>query len=294
MTRSRMIGTFVRSLLHINKEYGMVDNVAVLIDGFNFYHAICKHMKKVHYPKCLKWLDYDKLMRNVLLKNHPFNKLKINFYTANNTYKVDNNGKPHKSIFSHQIYTSALKTKNIEIIEGKFKFRDEFLNTYSTCNNCQHEQFIHKFEVKIPNTIHCVKCGNVIDANNIKCIKKVEEKKTDVKIAIDLVNIARDRKYNKIFLFSTDSDFIPPVEYIQNNCPDVKLILVAPSDKIEKTKYDKKLGRMVTKSEFIYNTTEFQDIGVSVLRLRLSKLYNCLFDDEINTPDNKIIKNPWL
>ena len=42
------------------------DNVAVLIDGFNFYHAICTHMKSIEYPRSLKWLDYDSLVRNVI------------------------------------------------------------------------------------------------------------------------------------------------------------------------------------------------------------------------------------
>ncbi len=46
----------------------MGDKVAVLIDGFNFYHAISAHIKSVCYPKNFKWLDYDSLVRNILLK----------------------------------------------------------------------------------------------------------------------------------------------------------------------------------------------------------------------------------
>jgi uncharacterized LabA/DUF88 family protein len=271
-----------------------MDNVAVLIDGFNFYHAICKHMKNVTYPKNLKWLDYDCLMRNVLLKDRPFENLKINFYTAINTFKYDNNGNPHKSIQNHKIYTNALKSKGIQIIEGKFKFRDEPLNTYVICEQCKHEQFVHKFEIQFPKDIHCVKCSNLISSENLKCIKKVEEKKTDVKIAVDLINIARDGEYNKIFLFSTDSDYIPAAEYIQNKCPNVKLIIVAPSDKTQKTRYNQKTQKLENKSEFVYNTSEFQKIGVSVHRLRLSKLINCLFEDEITLTNGKILRNPWL
>ena len=32
----------------------MGDKVAVLTDGFNFYHAIKAHIKTVKYPKSLK------------------------------------------------------------------------------------------------------------------------------------------------------------------------------------------------------------------------------------------------
>lgn len=271
-----------------------MDNVAVLIDGFNFYHAICKHMENVDYPRNLKWLDYDSLMRNVLLKDRPFDKLKINFYTAINTFKYDNNGNPHRSIQNHKIYTKALKSKGIDVIEGKFKFRDEPLNTYAICNQCKHEQFIHKFEIKFPKDVYCVKCSNQIYSEDLRCLKKVEEKKTDVKIAIDLINIARDGEYNKIFLFSTDSDYIPAAEYIQKKCPNVKLILVAPSDKIQKIKCNPKTNKLENKSSFIYNTSEFKNLGVSVVRLRLSKLINCLFEDEITLLDGQVLRNPWL
>jgi len=269
-------------------------NVAVLIDGFNFYHAICKHMETVNYPKNLKWLDYDALIRNVLLKNTDINNLSIRFYTAKNTFKQDNQGNPHKSIQNHDIYISALKSKNIEVIEGVFKFRDEKLNSYIVCKSCQHPQFIHKLDVQLPNRTFCVKCKNEILPEDFTCIKKVEEKKTDVQIAIDLVNIARDGNYDKIFLLSTDSDFIPPAEYIKNNCPDVDLIIVAPSDKVKQAKYNSKTKQIEHISRFRYGTSEFQKLGICVLRLKLSKLINCLLDDKLILEDCTVLRNPWL
>ena len=271
----------------------MGDKVAVLIDGFNFYHAVSTHIKSISYPRNLKWLDYDLVVRNVLLKNKPLDELKINFYTAVNTYKCDSQGKPHKSTVNHRIYTDALKTKNIDVIEGQFKLRDEKLNSYFVCKECNNTQFIHKLNISFPNKITCVKCNSEFLIEDFKCIKKPEEKKTDVKIAIDLVNIARDGHYNKIFLFSTDSDFIPPVEYIKKNCPNTQIIIVAPSDKIEIKKYNEKLKKLEITSAYRYGTSEFSKLGVTVLRLKLSKLINCLFDDEIESVEGKILRNPW-
>ena len=270
----------------------MGDKVAVLIDGFNFYHAISSHINSVSYPENLKWPDYDKLVRNVLLKNRQYDDLKINFYTAINTYKCDSHGKPHKSTVNHRIYTDALKTKNIEVIEGQFKLRDERLNSYYVCKNCNNTQFIHRFKVTFPDKITCVKCNSEFAEEDFKCIKKPEEKKTDVKIAIDLINIARDGNYNKIFLFSTDSDFIPPVEYIKKNC-SAEIIIVAPSDKFEIKRYNEKKQKLEIVSAYRYGTTEFSKLGVTVLRLKLSKLINCLFDNEIKTSYGRILRNPW-
>ena len=42
----------------------MSNKVAVLIDGYNFYHAISNHMKFVSYPRNLKWL-FDDEVKNV-------------------------------------------------------------------------------------------------------------------------------------------------------------------------------------------------------------------------------------
>ena len=160
--------------------------------------------------------------------------MKINFYTAINTFKCDSNGKPHKSTVNHKIYAQALRTKGIEVIEGQFKLRDEKLNSYFVCKDCENKQFIHKLNITFPNKVFCVKCNKELKPEDFTCIKKPEEKKTDVKIAVDLVNFARDGHYNRIYLFSTDSDFIPPVEYIKNSCKNVEIIIVTPSDKSEK------------------------------------------------------------
>ena len=194
----------------------------------------------------------------------------------------------------HKTYTKALKTSGVNIIEGKFKIRDEQLNSYYECKNCYKTQFIHKINIDFPQKVICPDCKKEIFPQDLKYIKKVEEKKTDVKIAIDLVNCARDGEYNKIFLFSTDSDFIPPAEYIKDNCPGVYLTIIAPSDKIEQKRYNKETGKRETKSVYRYGTAEFSNLGINVIRLKLSKLINYLFDDELDDGLGNIIKNPWI
>jgi len=262
------------------------DNVAVFIDGFNYYHAICQHMDDVLYASNLKWLDYDKLLRTVILKNKTYDELKINFYTAVNTYKLDNKGNLHKSIKNHKIFTEALKRRHIKVVEGKFKLRDEKLNCYLQCSNCTNINFVHKFEISTDSQISC-HCGHKIDLTSLRYFKKVEEKKTDVKIAIDIINTARDGKYNKLYLFSTDSDFVPVVEYIKDFCPNVKIYIVAPSDKITIRKATN--GNIDTKAPYRYGVSEFENLGIKIIRLKLSKLRHCLLPNHFDG-----LTNPWL
>lgn len=262
------------------------DNIAVFIDGFNYYHAIKSHMREVLYTSNLKWLNYNELIKKIILKNKDYKDLKINFYTAKNTFKRDSKGKPHESLKHHDIYMKALDKLKINVIEGQFKLRDERLNCYLACTNCDTVKFVHKFQINADSKIHCL-CGTEIDLNNLKAFKKVEEKKTDVKIAIDLVNTARDGKYNKIYLLSTDSDFIPAVEYIKENCPNVKIYIVAPADKIIIRKA--KNGEIKTYSQFRYGVSEFEKLGITIIRLPLSKLRYCLLSDNFDG-----LINPWI
>lgn len=262
------------------------DNVAVLIDGFNYYHAIKSHMREVEYTSSLKWLNYDALIRNIILKNKQFKDLKINFYTAKNVFKLNPDGTPHESLTNHDTYMAALTQLGIKVIEGQFKPRAEKLNCYLTCSSCNGMNFVHRFSMTTSSKVYC-RCGSEINMNRIRSFNKVEEKKTDVKIAVDLINIARDGVYNKIYLFSTDSDFIPAVEYIKKHCPNVQVYIVAPADKVTMRRASSAGIRTI--SPFRYNVTEFKDLGLTIIRLKLSKLRHCLL------PSNfKGLIDPWL
>lgn len=242
-------------------------------------------MKQVLYTSNLKWLDYEKLARTVILKNKKFNDLKVNFYTAVNTYKLDSRGKPHKSIKNYGVYKKALEKRGITVIEGRFKPRNEKLNCYLPCPSCNKLNFVHKFKINVSNNVTCY-CGTEIEPENASFFKKVEEKKTDVKIAIDIVNAARDGHFNKIYIFSTDSDFIPAIEYVKENCPNVKIYIVAPADKnIERIQ---KNNVIIDKSSYRYGVSEFENLGTTIIRLKLSKLCHCLFPNSFEG-----LQNPW-
>ena len=64
--------------------------VAVYIDGFNYYYAIIDYLHKTSFTTGLKWLDYRQLITNKILKNNKDvdkSNIRINFYTAINTYR---------------------------------------------------------------------------------------------------------------------------------------------------------------------------------------------------------------
>jgi len=93
----------------------------------------------------------------------------------------------------HNTYIKALKNVGIEIILGRFKEV-----TRKCLGNCQ------------------------------RTYKTYEEKRTDVNIAIQLLSLAQQDKYDVAYLISADSDLIPAIEEIKIHFPLIRIVVITP------------------------------------------------------------------
>jgi cobalamin biosynthesis Mg chelatase CobN len=117
--------------------------VMFFIDGFNVYHSLQTydlHTKTLPFRKYL-WLDFYSLAERFTRKQD--NLVGVYYFTAYATWK------PH-SVKRHRVLIDALRSKGVQVVEGRFKNKDGY----------------------------CKKCG-------AKFINK-EEKQTDVNIAVYL------------------------------------------------------------------------------------------------------------
>jgi uncharacterized LabA/DUF88 family protein len=157
----------------------IMKRVFAYIDGFNFYHRIDDYLKYTTArgkPDCLKWLNYWDLAQSLIVKD--FDKLeKVIFFTA----VCEDFGIEAKN--RHLRYLDALRSNNVEIVFGKFKRRNRKCKVLE-CNN--------------PNKIF-------IDR---------EEKRTDVNIAVHAVRNCLKNEFDKLLLFSADTDLIPAIEIL--------------------------------------------------------------------------------
>ena len=69
----------------------------------------------------------------------------------------------------------------------------------------------------------CRACGDVR--------KKNEEKKTDVNIAVRLLDDAYDDRFDTAMVISGDSDLVPPIESVRRRFPSKRLIVAAPPER---------------------------------------------------------------
>lgn len=57
---------------------------------------------------------------------------------------------------------------------------------------------------------------------------QAEEKKTDVNIAVRLLDDAYDDRFDAAIVISGDSDLVPPIESIRNRFPEKRLLVAFP------------------------------------------------------------------
>ncbi len=72
----------------------------------------------------------------------------------------------------------------------------------------------------LSSTVQCFECGNVW--------RKNEEKKTDVNVAVRLLEDASDDRFDTAIVVSGDSDLVPPVESVLRRFPRKRVIVAFP------------------------------------------------------------------
>lgn len=173
----------------------MKKRILVLIDGFNYYHKLKQYQKNQNI--CVKWLDYMSLLKASIkshLKTSDFN-IEIVFFSA-----IAN----HRSIESqlrHKTYLKALKLSGVKVILGEFKEKYIY-----PCPECKQKRCDEK-------------------------ILKHEEKHTDVNIAITMLEKAMIDSFDRVYLLSGDSDYVPVVKRVKELYPNKEIIITPPPQK---------------------------------------------------------------
>lgn len=173
----------------------MQKRVLALIDGFNYYHKLDRYQK--NQKTCVKWLDYQSLLHSAIkshLKTNDFF-LEVIFFTAIATHRS------FESQNRHRTYINALKYSGVKVVLGEFKEK-----TISPCIDCKQKSRDEK-------------------------IIKHEEKHTDVNIAITMLEKAMNNQFDRVYLLSADSDYVPVVKRVKNLFPQKEIIICPPPEK---------------------------------------------------------------
>lgn len=172
----------------------------IYIDGYNLYYGAL-------HGSPYKWLDIVKLFQFICREQHPSsNIICVKFFTAPVKAKISTHGQ--QSLKSQSDYHKALKLLYpdlVQIINGYFIDERGVLPRY-----------------KKP-----------LDKTDRLEVWRLEEKKTDVNIALHMYRDVLKKKADQIVLVSNDSDLVPALEFIKDESTGVTVGSIMPRRKVE-------------------------------------------------------------
>jgi uncharacterized LabA/DUF88 family protein len=172
---------------------------AVYIDGYNLYYG---RLRNTAY----KWLDVVALFESLLKVQDPSASLEVvKFFTAPALARFASHGTA--SVEAQQSYHRAL-----QVMHGN-RF-DLICGAHS----------IDKDGTLLPTFVP----GQPYDRNLRSRVWKLEEKKTDVNIAMAMYRDAVKGRYDQVVICSNDSDAEPVLEALREDFPQLNIGVVTP------------------------------------------------------------------
>ncbi len=171
---------------------------AVYVDGYNLYYG---RLRAGPY----KWLDLVTLFEKILAERDQNECLaRVNFFTAHALATFS--GKGQTSVDAQSAYHRALKQlygDRIDIVYGSHAFDKD-------------GTLLPIFETGVP-----------YDRSRRTRVWKLEEKKTDVNLAISMYRDAGHGLYDRIILVSNDSDTQPALKALREDFPHIMIGVVS-------------------------------------------------------------------
>ena len=142
----------------------------------------------------LKWLDYRAMLDKYVKTDSRFKSATLHEVFF---FTAIASWRGPESVARHQTYLNALRHTGVNVVQGQFKRKDR------SCPKCFHHWQGH------------------------------EEKETDVKIALKLLELAMNDDFDTCFLCSADSDMIPAVKMLNQCFPKKRVCLISPPSRVK-------------------------------------------------------------
>ncbi len=167
----------------------------IYIDGYNLYYGALK-------DSAYKWLDVVRLFSHIANDNNPkTGNVSVKFFTAPILSRLATHGDlSQKSQNDYHRALSRLYPNDFEVVAGYFSISEGWFPKHQ----------------------------NPIDRKDTVKAYKLEEKKTDVNIALHLYRDLLKGHCEQAVLVSNDSDLVPALEFIQEDFTDKYIGVVMP------------------------------------------------------------------
>ncbi len=170
----------------------------VYIDGYNFYFGLLKNTAH-------KWLDVAALVKHIChIQNPEFEIVGVKFFTAPIITRVSSRG--DKAQHAQQTYHRALSARYPDSLQ--------IINGYYILEQGNFPEYKHPIVKEDKVTVW-----------------RLEEKQTDVNIALHLYRDVALQACEQVVLVSGDSDLVPALTFIKQDFPEIHRGLILPRPK---------------------------------------------------------------
>ena len=170
---------------------------AVYVDGYNLYYGRLKHT-------IYKWLNLHALISKILHQQDPDSSIiSCRYYTAMVKARLARHGS--QSVQAQCVYHQALEScygPRVEVIKNLHVLDDKPLMRF------------------VP--------GQPPNKEDTVRVWRLEEKQTDVRIALDAYRAAIGRTVEQIVIVSNDTDLVPLLETLKYDAPHVRRGAIIP------------------------------------------------------------------
>lgn len=174
-------------------------STAVYVDGYNLYYG---RIRGTPY----KWLDVVGLFDRLLHDQDPRSALeRVRYFTAHALARFSSHGEA--SVIAQQDYHRAL----LHLHAGRLEL------TYGTHSFDRGGTLLPRFAE-----------GAAYDRNDRVRVWKLEEKQTDVNLALAMYRDACSGLFGQLVVCSNDSDVAPALAAIKSDFPHIRLGVVTP------------------------------------------------------------------
>ena len=190
---------FQSAMTRLKRGRKTVKRTIVYIDGYNLYYGRLRGTE-------FKWLDVVKLCVSILAQQDPASRIvAVRFFTAPALGKFASHG--NASVSAQQQYHRALTAVNegiLNIVLGSHSFNKSGIHAYAF----------------LP--------GRVFDKTQKRHVWKIEEKQTDVNIALRAYRDASKGLADQVVFVTNDSDIEPAMKAIKEDFPRVYIGSIMP------------------------------------------------------------------
>lgn len=175
---------------------------ACFVDGYNLFYGLLAGTE-------FKWLDLTSLLAHIIRIEHPDSTVDaVNFFTTGVMPLLATRGRHSKE--AQDAYVRALKARGVEVFYGRHQLEPRNAPRFVD----KHTPASRTDQIKI---------------------WKLEEKETDVHIAISMYRLAArqialppEDRIQQLVLVSADTDMTPSLRAIREDFPDLHLGVILP------------------------------------------------------------------